>query len=77
MQSIRAASSFCQNEIFSYLCQSIGKPKITNYTMMKEMTEMVTRTYEPPMCEIVDVHAEGVLCASMEQLKDYENDYEW
>ena len=45
--------------------------------MMKEMTEKVTRTYESPMCEIVDVHAEGVLCASMEQLKDYENDYEW
>lgn len=45
--------------------------------MMKEMTVKVTRAYESPMCDIVDVHAEGVLCASMEQLKDYENDYEW
>lgn len=45
--------------------------------MTKILTNKVTNTYESPLCEIVDIKSEGVLCASMEQLEDYENEYEW
>ena len=45
--------------------------------MTKNMTNKVANTYESPICEIVDIKAEGVLCASMQQLEEYENEYEW
>ena len=44
--------------------------------MIKNTTK-VTTTYEPPICDIVDIKAEGVLCASMQQLEEYEDEYEW
>ena len=44
--------------------------------MIKNTTK-VTTTYESPICDIVDINAEGVLCASMQQLEEYEDEYEW
>jgi hypothetical protein len=44
--------------------------------MIKNTTK-VTTTYESPICDIVDINAEGVLCASMQQLEEYEGEYEW
>ncbi|MBO7272746.1 MAG: hypothetical protein J6U89_07710 [Bacteroidaceae bacterium] len=45
--------------------------------MTKNMTNKVANTYESPICDIVDINAEGVLCASLEQLDEYENVFEW
>ena len=50
---------------------------LNNYTMTKNMTNMVTNTYESPNCDIVDIKSEGVLCASMQQLVEDENEYLW
>ena len=50
---------------------------LNNYTMTKNMTNMVTNTYESPNCDIVDIKSEGVLCASMQQLEEDENEYAW
>ena len=50
---------------------------LNNYTMTKNMTNMVTNTYESPNCDIVDIKSEGVLCASMQQLLEDENEYAW
>ena len=44
--------------------------------MIKNTTK-VTTTYESPICDIVDINAEGVLCASMQQLLEDENEYAW
>ena len=44
--------------------------------MIKNTTK-VTTTYESPICDIVDINAEGVLCASMQQLEEYEGEYGW
>ena len=44
--------------------------------MIKNTTK-VTTTYESPICDIVDINAEGVLCASMQQLEEVEGEYEW
>ena len=45
--------------------------------MTKTMTNKVANTYESPNCDIVDIKSEGVLCASIQQLEEYENEYEW
>ena len=45
--------------------------------MTKNMTDKVTIAYESPICDIVDIKAEGVLCASMQQLVEYEDEFEW
>lgn len=45
--------------------------------MTKNMTEKVAIAYESPNCGIVDIKVEGVLCASMQQLQEYENEFEW
>ena len=50
---------------------------LNNYTMTKNMTNMVTNTYESPLCDIVEIKSEGVLCASMQQLLEDENEYAW
>ena len=50
---------------------------LNKYTMTKNMTEKVTIAYESPNCDIVDIKAEGVLCASMQQLEEDENEYAW
>lgn len=44
--------------------------------MIKNTTK-VTTTYESPICDIVDMNNEGVLCASMQQLQEYEDEFEW
>ena len=50
---------------------------LNKHTMTKNMTNMVTNTYESPLCDIVEIKSEGVLCASMQQLEEYEGEYEW
>ena len=45
--------------------------------MTKNMTNKVANTYESPICDIVEVNNEGVLCASMQQLQEYEDEFEW
>ena len=44
--------------------------------MIKNTTN-VTTAYESPLCDIVEIKSEGVLCASMQQLEEYEGEYEW
>ena len=50
---------------------------LNKHTMTKNMTDMVTNTYESPLCDIVEIKSEGVLCASMQQLEEDENEYAW
>lgn len=45
--------------------------------MTKIMTEMVANTYESPICDIVEIKSEGVLCASLEQLTEDDSDFTW
>ncbi len=45
--------------------------------MTKHITTTETIVYESPVCDIVDINTEGVLCASMQQLEEYEGEYEW
>ena len=45
--------------------------------MTKNMTNKVANTYESPICDIVEIKSEGVLCASMQQLQEYEDEFEW
>ena len=45
--------------------------------MTKNMTNKVVNTYESPICDVVEINAEGVLCASLEQLDEYDNVFEW
>ena len=45
--------------------------------MTKNMTNKVANTYESPICDVVEINAEGVLCASMQQLYEYEDEFEW
>lgn len=45
--------------------------------MTKEFTAQAAIIYESPVCDIVEINAEGVLCASMQQLEEYEDEYEW
>lgn len=33
--------------------------------------------YESPACDIIEINAEGVLCGSLQQLEEYEGEYEW
>ena len=42
--------------------------------MTKIMTEMVANTYESPICDIVEIKSEGVLCNSFEEVNVYRND---
>lgn len=44
--------------------------------MIKNTTK-VTTTYESPICDIVEINNEGVLCASMQQLQEYEDEFVW
>ena len=43
---------------------------------IKELKAMRGGTYDSPQCAIVDLHAEGLLCSSFEQLSN-EFDYIW
>ena len=45
--------------------------------MTKNMTNKVANTYESPICDIVEINNEGVLCASMQQLQEYEDEFVW
>lgn len=51
--------------------------KLNKYTMTKSITTSVAKAYESPLCDIVEIKAEGVLCASMQQLEEVEGEYEW
>lgn len=44
--------------------------------MIKNTTK-VTTTYESPICDIVDINAEGVLCSSFETPEEYDTPYGW
>jgi hypothetical protein len=45
--------------------------------MVNKEVDKVRSTYKSPVCDIVDIATEGVLCASMEQLYEYEDEFEW
>ena len=45
--------------------------------MKLKIKENQVNTYEKPMCLIIEVALEGILCASMEQLEEDENEYGW
>lgn len=45
--------------------------------MSKGITTPVANIYESPLCDIVYIKTERVLCASMQQLEEYEDEYEW
>lgn len=45
--------------------------------MTKHITTTEAIVYESPVCDIVDINTEGVLCASIQQLEEYEGEYEW
>ena len=45
--------------------------------MIKQRLEKETLIYELPVCNVIDLVAEGVLCGSMQQLEEYDNEYEW
>ena len=42
--------------------------------MTKNMTNKVANTYESPICDIVEINNEGVLCSSFEEVNVYRND---
>lgn len=44
---------------------------------MSKNTTKVTTTYESPICDIVDINNEGVLCSSFETPEEYDKPYEW
>ena len=58
---------------FSYFCAFNTK---NNKKLLLLMIK-VTQTYESPICDFIDVKTEGVLCASMEQLYEYDGEFEW
>ena len=45
--------------------------------MTKDIATSIVTTYEPPLCGIVYIKAEQVLCASMQQLEEYEGELDW
>lgn len=46
--------------------------------MTKHITTTEAIVYESPVCDIININTEGgVLCASMQQLEEYEGEYEW
>ena len=45
--------------------------------MIKDLSTLVDNRYESPICDVVDIKSEGVLCASMQQLLEDENEYAW
>ena len=45
--------------------------------MTKNMTNKVANNYESPICEIVEINNEGVLCASLEQFDEDDSDFVW
>ena len=49
---------------------------IMNIIIYKDNLRRVD-TYVCPLCALVDIAAEGVLCASMDQLYEYEGEFEW
>lgn len=55
----------------------IGNIKLNKYSMTIKITTTVATTYESPLCDVVEIKSEGVLCASMQQLEEYEGEYEW
>ena len=50
---------------------------LTNIAMIKKQTDMVATIYESPKSEVVELNIESLLCASMQQLEEYEKEYEW
>lgn len=45
--------------------------------MIKELSTLVDNRYESPICDVVDIKTEGVLCSSFETPEEYDKPYEW
>lgn len=45
--------------------------------MTNNQTRNVTSVYESPNCDVVEIKTEGVLCGSMQQLQEYEDEFIW
>jgi hypothetical protein len=43
--------------------------------LKKEST--IVEFYESPKCDVTEILSEGVLCASMQQLYEYEDEFVW
>ena len=73
-------SFFCSSQNLFILLLRFANDNYINLnknTMTKIMTEMVANTYESPICDIVEIKSEGVLCASLQQLYEYEDELDW
>ena len=81
MQFITSCISFfCSSQNLFILLLRFANDNYINLnknTMTKNMTEMVANTYESPICDIVEIKSEGVLCASLQQLYEYEDELDW
>ena len=42
---------------------------------MNKMKFEAAMAYESPVCNTVDINSEGVLCASIKQLYEYEDEF--
>ncbi|MBQ3249935.1 MAG: hypothetical protein IJB05_02185 [Bacteroidales bacterium] len=45
--------------------------------MTKHITTTEAIVYESPVCDIVDINTEGVLCSSFETPEEYDTPYQW
>ena len=45
--------------------------------MTKHITTTEAIVYESPVCDIVDINTEGVLCSSVETPEEYDTPYQW
>ena len=73
-------SFFCSSQNLFILLLRFANETINSLnknTMTKNMTNKVANTYESPICDIVDINAEGVLCGSFETPTEYDDLYEW
>lgn len=81
MQFITSCISFfCSSQNLFILLPGFAYDYYNNLnknTMTKNMTEMVVNTYESPICDIVEIKSEGVLCGSFETPTEYDNPYAW
>ena len=73
-------SFFCSSQNLFILLLRFANETINNLnknTMTKNMTNKVANNYESPICEIVEINNEGVLCASLEQFDEDDSDFVW
>ena len=73
-------SFFCSSQNLFILLLRFANETINSLnknTMTKNMTNKVANNYESPICEIVEINNEGVLCASLEQFDEDDSDFVW